>query len=542
MMPALCLGLALAAAATPQKRHKATVLYATQQRLYLDAGVRDGLAAGQVLQLHRAGKPAGSCKVESAGEKGATCAGSGAAGESFDLSPPPLAPAAQVQRLAPPDPAPVIEARKAVVTSAHFDKIDFHGGPGFGGLGTKADVTISHATWAATGVGPWHQERADVSLRDARLGGGFTLDLDMSARRWSLRSDPISFRPDDPTQLYVWEAAISRTPRENGFAVSLGRVRPRFAPGQVILDGAQAGFRSGSSEAGLFGGVVPDDVTLSPSLQNGTFGAYWAGQHAGDADSALRLLRHEARVAFVSTASLGKRVEGEGLIQLFLTKRFDGSANIRVGAGGLGSASGAKSSLDALRIDGNFEPVDRLSFTGGFRYDGLSIPELDGPANVRYGGAARHADLSAQWEPVAVLRISAISGLATDLTSGLTRRWLGPELGAPRLFGGSTAVSVGYLEEQGWASGRSGYLQLSARLRSRAQLVTRLSWFHSGSGLSPLETNELGIFASLRAQLSQQISVRLAAAGRSALNGGTFVLGGPATQTVFLDAALSGEF
>ena len=546
MIATACLLAALAAAAAPPGRRTGTVVYATQRRLYLDAGTRDGLAPGQVLQLRRDGRAAGACTVESAAETQATCAGNGVAGETFAVSPPaaPLAP--PVQRPAPPEPVRVIAQRKAAVVSAAWEKVDFHHGAGDLGPPLRAEVVVAHATWAATGAGPWHQERADVNLRGARLGGGFALDLEMSARRWSLRSDPISFRPGDPTQLYVWNAAISRNPLDSGPALSVGRVRPRFMPGQVILDGAQAGWRTGpGSEAGIFGGAVPDDVTLSPSLQHGTFGAYWAGQHAGDAASPLRLFRHEARVAFVNTAALGKRMEGEALVQLWLTKRFDAAANVRVGATNLFlAAPGSRSttSLDAVRIDGNLMASDQLSFTGGFRYEGLSIPELDGPANVRLGGSARHADLSAQWEPITILRLSAVSGLSTDLTSNETRRWIGPEIGSPALLGGRVSVSAGYLEEQGWAKGRSTYFQVSGGGRSRVQVIARLSWFHTISGLAPEATDDLGIFCSVRAQLTRSISLRLAAMGRSSLNGGRSVLGGPATTAGWLDGALAGEF
>jgi hypothetical protein len=310
-------------------------------------------------------------------------------------------------------------------------------------------------------------------------------------------------------------------------------------PGQVIFDGAQAGWRTGGgSVAGVFGGAVPDGVTTAPSLEHGTFGAFWSGLHAGQADSLLRVLRHEARIAFVNTNELGKRVEGEGLVQVFLTKRFDASAAIRIGAGD----HAAPDNLDAFRVDGNVQPLDTLSLTGGFRYDGLSIPELDGPGNVTYGGAARHADLSAQWEPWAVLRISVVSGLSTDLTTGRTRRWIGPELGLPGFLGTGQVLSAGYLEEGGWSQGRSAYLQLSAGAQSRFQFLARFSWIHTIDGLAPEATDELAAFASLRAQLWRAISLRLEAMGRTSLNGGHSLLGDPSTQAGWLDAALAAQF
>jgi hypothetical protein len=539
LLPTLFLGAALAAAATPHKRRTTgRVEYATQQRLYLEAGARDGLAAGQTLQLHRNGRAVGTCKIETVVETRATCLGSGQVGDTFDLSPPATPPSAPVKMAAPPEPPEILARRRAALAAAQFEKVDFHAPPQLAAP-PRASVTITHTSWLATGAGPWHQERVDVSLRDVSLGGPYTLDVDLSARHWSLRSGPVSFRPEDPTQLYVWEAAISRLPRDAGLALSAGRVRPRSVPGQVILDGAQAGWNTGKgSEAGVFGGAVPDEVTLAPSLTHGTFGAYWAGQHAGSADATLRLFRHEARVAFVNTAALGRRVEGEALIQLWLTRFFEASGNVRIGAGD----HQAPGSLDAVRLDGNAQPFEDLSVTGGFRYEGLSIPELDGPGAVRYGGAARHADLSAQWDAAPMLRISAISGLTTDLTSHLTRRWIGPEVGSPRLLGGNAGVSLGYLEEQGWSQGRSGYLQLVTGQRSRVQVLARFSWFHTISGLAPEPTDELALFGSVRAQLARFVSLRLTAMGRSSLNGGRSPFRLPGTQAGWLEADLSGQF
>lgn len=538
LLPMMALGLSLAAAAAPQKQRTGSVEYATQQRLYLDAGARDGLAAGQVLQLRRGSKPSGTCKVETAAETRATCLGAGRVGDLFDLSPPPSAPPVQVKKAAPPEPLDVLARRRAAVETAGFEKIDAHLPPEPLSA-PRAQVTLAQGSWLSTAAGPWHQERADLSLQDIPLGAGFSLDADMSARRWSLRSAPVSFRPEDPTQLYVWEAAVSRIPRDDGIAVSFGRLRTRFTPGQVILDGAQAGWRTGSgSEAGVFGGVVPDEVTLAPSLQHGTFGAYWAGQYTGDADALLRLFRHEARVAFVNTAALGRRIEGEALLQLWLTRRFDGSADVRVGAGD----HRAPGALDAVRIDVNAQPLDRFSLTGGFRYEAVSIPELDGPGNLPYGGASRHGDFSAQWDPAPLLRVSIVSGLNTDLTTQSTRRWIGPEVGSPQLLGSNAGLSVGYLEEQGWVKGRSSFLQLTAGLHSGVQLVTRFSWFHSIGGLGPDPTDDLELFGSVRAQFSRFLSLRLTAMGRSSLDGGRSALGAPSTQAGLLDADFSGQF
>jgi hypothetical protein len=518
-----------AGAALAAERRSGSVIYATAQRLYLDAGAREGLAAGQVVRLK-----SGTCKVEQVSAHYATCKGSGRPGETFDLPAPP--PALVVRRLPAPPPQPVLDQRRAVLASSVFEKVDYHAA-GLAPRTQTVEIGIGHTTWAAAGATPWQRERADAWLRGAPIGGGFTLDLDLSARRWSRRSDPISFRPDDPTQLYVWEAALSRRP-QSGAVLSLGRVHPWFVPGQVILDGAQAGWRtSGGSEAGIFGGVVPDPVTLAPSLDHGTFGAYWSGQHTGERDSVVRFLRHEVRVAFVNTADLGRRLEAEALLEARITRRLDAGVDVRVGQGDHTSPG----YVDAVRVNGAARPLDGLSIVGSFRYEGLSLPELDGPGHLLSGGAARHADLSVAYEPIPQLRITVLSGLSTDLVQSQTRRWIGPEIGALRLFSEWVDVAAGYAQEDGWAPGYSAWMQLMLRPAMSMQVLTRVTWSRT-RGFAPVDLDELSGSASIQAQIGRLVALRISAIGRTTLNGQSAPLAPGTGQSAVLDAEIAGQF
>ena len=517
---------------------RGSVLYATANRLYLDAGSRNGLAPGQVLRFQRAG----SCRVEQVSETRATCLGGGRPGDTFFL--PDAPPPRPVVRLPPPTGWAVLEQRRSALAVASYPKVDFHGGvSGLDAHRGSIEAGIAHTTWwVSGGRGAWNQERADAGIRGASLGAGLTLDLELSARRWSRRPDPISFRPDDPVQLYVWEAAISHRGAE-GPAFSIGRVRPYRVPGQVILDGAQAGWRlAGGSEAGVFGGVVPDSVTLAPSLEHGTLGAYWIGQRVFEKDSAVRFLRHEARLAFVNTDDLGQRVEAEALLEARITRRLDAAVNVRAGAGaarGLGSLDPIR--LDAVRVDATARPFDSLSLSGSFRHDGLSSLDLDGPGHLLPGGAARHADAAAAWEPTDALRFSLLSGLSADLVTHKTRRWIGPEVALPRFFGDRGGVSAGYFEEDGWAPGRSAWLQVLRRKRGVFQVLARLSWFQTFE-LAPGDLNELGVSAAIQAQLGPHVAFRLSAMGRTVLNGQSSLFGPATGQVAVADAELAGTF
>lgn len=522
----------------PPGRRTGSVLYATSSRLYLDGGSREGLAPGQIVQLQK-----GTCRVEQVSATRATCLGTGRAGDTFGL-PPSLPQPRPASGLAPLPAPSVVEQRRGILASAPHPKVDFHEGS-FGVEASRgsANLGIGHTTWWTSGVGSSRQQRVDALLRDFALGAGFTLDVDLSARKWSRQAGPVSFRPDDATQLYVWEASISRRTDAGGPAFSVGRVRPYRVPGQVILDGAQAGWRTeGGTEAGIFGGVVPDAVTLAPSLDHGTFGAYWIGQHSYAGDSSLRFLRHEARIAFVNTADLGQRVEGEALVEARITRQVDFAFDVRGGgtiSGGLGSMDGM--SLEALRVDVSARPLDSVNLIGSFRYDGLSIPELDGPGRVLTSGAVRHADFSAAWEPMDSLRLSVLSGLSADLLSHTSRRWIGPEIALPRLLGDSAGLSAGYFHEDGWAPGSSAWLQLLARSRGVFQLVARLSWFRT-SGLAPAELDELGASAAIQAQVARYVALRLSVFGRTTLNGQTTPFGPATGQVAFVDAEIAGTF
>jgi hypothetical protein len=517
-----------------------SVLYATTTRLYLDAGSRDGLAPGQVLRLQRAG----SCKVEQVSETRATCRGAGKAGDTFQLPEPP--PPGPVSKLPPPPSPGVLEQRRSSLASAPYPKVDYHeaADSGLEARRGSIDAGIGHTTWwVSGGRGAWNQEHADAGIRGAPLGAGFTLDLDLSARRWSRRSDPISFRPDDPSQLYVWEAAISRRSADGGPAFSIGRVRPYRVPGQVILDGAQAGWRlEGGSEAGVFGGAVPDSVTLAPSFDHGTFGAYWIGQRVFETDSTLRFLRHEARIAFVNTDDLGKRLEGEALVEARITRRIDAAVNVRVGAGaahGLSSLDTIR--LDALRIDATVRPLDSLTLSGSFRHEGGSVPELDGPGHLLLGGEARHADASAVWDANEWLRISVLSGLSTDVVTQKTRRWIGPEVALTRLLADRGILSLGYVEEDGWAPGRSAWLQVLARSQGVLQILARLSWFQTRD-IAPADLDELGISTSIQAQLGPRVAFRLSTMARTVLNGQRSLFGSATGQVLIANAELAATF
>jgi hypothetical protein len=538
------LGLAVAAfsltagAKAATQRTSGRVEYATARRLYLDAGAREGLAPGATLQLKRGERPISTCRVDVVSARYATCIGVGQPGDTFALLPPLPVPTPRSEKL----PAPLSDVettrRHRVLEAAAQEKVEYRGAPpGPSIVSGRTEVRLAYATWASQRVGPWQQERLDVAVRGAPVGGGFALYADLSARRWSLRSGPVSARPDAPTQLYVWEAELARRPAQGGLALALGRVRPWSAPGSTVIDGGQAGGRTrGNVELGVFGGGVPDPGTLAPSFQRNTAGAYLAVQVAGDATSVVRFLRQEVRLAYSNGPELGRRAEAEALGQISLGRVLDLGAEVRVAYGDQTSTR-----VESTTVDVGLRPFERLSVLGSFRYTGLSVPERDGPGVILSGGAARHADVTASWEAAPWLTLSGVSGLAKDLTTGISRQFAGPQLGLPRLFGAAGGASIGFAAEGVATSGHTTWVQLLTNRPRWLQVLLRGSWFQTRS-LGPYTEDELGAYASITAQLGPAVALRLAALGRAGGAPGIRPLGRGSLLGGTVDAALAGRF
>ena len=523
-----------------QRRASGRIEYATAGRLYLDAGARDGISPGAVLQLQRGERLVSTCRVEAVSATHATCVGAGQPGDTFTLSASAPAATPAAERPAPPLSDAETARRHHALQAATYERVEFRGAPAMAGiLSGRTEVQLAHATWASQNVGPWHQERLDVSVRGAPVGGGFALYADLSARRWSLRSGPVAARPDDRTQLYVWEAEVARRPARDGLALAFGRVRPWSAPGSSIIDGGQAGWRLGSNvELGVFGGAIPDPVTLAPSFERMTAGAYLAFRGTGEVSSIVRYFRQETRFAYLNSPELGKRFEAEALGQMSLGRVLDLGVEARVAGGDRQSPD----YLDAGSVDVGFRPLERLSFLGGFRYTAVSVPERDGPGAALSGGASRHADVTATWEFASWLLLSGVSGLSKDLTTGLSRRYAGPEVGLPRLLGDVGGVSFGFVAEDGWTGGHTAWAQVLTRRPRWLQVLFRASWFQTSS-LGAFTADEIGAYASISAQLAPAVALRIAALGRAGGGPGVrpfgqngSLLGGT------IDAALAGRF
>jgi hypothetical protein len=372
------------------------------------------------------------------------------------------------------------------------------------------DVSLTHQTWDTSPGGASSKESLDILARGVPLTSWLFLDLDARAEYWSSRQNA-RFRPHDQTQLYVWQAQLTAVPTD-ALSVSAGRVLPWGVPGATVFDGGMLAWHGrvgdARAEAGVFGGAVPQPDTLEMTGERATGGAYWIL----DRQLSGAVFRSEGRVAAVRSPELGTRGEASLTGRLFL-RTFDLSAEANLGAGGKVHAPGY---LDSARIDATARPLAGLSLGGSFRYSGLAWPQpFDPPA---FPAQSREADGFVAYDVVRWLRLGGTAGYAEDLSSGASRRWIGPEATFPRVLGGWATINAGYLEEQGWIAGRSAHLQLVATPWKPVWLLARVAWSHE-EVLGPFQ-DEGSLTLGGRAQLNQFLALRLTLSGRAALNGG----------------------
>jgi hypothetical protein len=486
-----------------------TVRSVTTQRAYLDAGSREGLAAGQELALSRKGRPAGSCTVEAVAERNATCAGTGLrAGDTFAVNP-------KAAGLLPvqlrPLPTREEQARRlAAVRAAAFAPIEHKGkmAPAPAERTRHVEVGLAHVTWAAVDAGAVHQERVYAVVRDAEVLGSARLNLDLTVLYRPNLPSSERFLPGRETLVWLREASLAWGQGQGPFRLAGGRVLPWLVPGGPTFDGLQAGWRPfQGGELGVFGGAVPNPMTTEPGLDRATAGTYWAWE----AFSGTSLFRQEARFAWVQLAPGETRLEAEAAAQAWVARRIDVSARARFGFG----SYVAPAYLDAAWIDLGWHQPGVLSVAGGFRYDENRIPDTVAPALLP--GRTRHAWGSATWEGSPALQVRIAGGHARDMVSGQERTWVGPELAAPRVLGSSGGLAAGYAEEFGAQAGRNAWVQGDLAPLPGTRLLARASWFMDHRP-APLPSEQVfGLLLSGAADLSGWMRLRLSLLGRYAL-------------------------
>ena len=503
----------------------------TAELAFLDRGAEDGLAVGAKVQLLRGGRQGAVCEVQAVGPHVAACkAGAVKPGDRFTVE---RKAAPPTPRLAAPPPGPDELARRRERVEAEpmpLREFDRQAGPRVEGL--SATVALGHASWAGLSSpdAVFHQERLDASFRAQGLLGGLWAGVDLSALYWTRRSAAFRSPHTAAAQLLVREAFVGWRFRQ-GFGARLGRFVPLRAPGAALVDGAELGWLSpaGRLSVGVYGGALPDPVTLTPLRAPFTAGAFVSARFGG-ATAQVGLVEPALRVAWVGRPGVGNRIEADAALRAFWGTRFDGRLEVAAGFGD----GAAPAMLDAVRLDLGLRPLDALRVRVGGRYSGGGDLWL-GSAPIQPSQAI-HADGAASWELPAGFVATVQGGAVKDLRTGLLQGRVGPELGLPAFAWGRLGAALGYDEEFGWLPGRSGYVRLSAWPVPRFALHVRASVFHQTyadevEGMSGLDGGlsfalDARLFAWLWLRASGMGRIGFTAADRPGALSGQLALGG----------------
>ncbi|HYX91411.1 MAG TPA: hypothetical protein VE782_07615 [Myxococcaceae bacterium] len=484
------------------------VEYVTASRAYLDRGAEDGIAAGESLPFARDGRPAGDCRIETLGPHSATCTGAPLKpGDTAPLRPvqvkreevripqlPAVPSAAELGALRDRLVGAVVPLVKARLDAPAPGLVSAPRG--------SSSVALRHQAWvsAASDRGTWNQERLQLAMAGMPVAAGTRLFLDLSTVSWTQRPATFLSPHRAQTQVFVYEAALTRRDPGDTWVGSAGRVWPWRAAGLGVLDGAQVGWRSGDGtlELGGFGGIVPDALNLAPDLSRPMFGAYGAYTHASD--GAIRWLQQEARVNYASAPA---RLEAELWTRAGLARWADAG----IGARFTSSSAGGRL-IDTARFDLRTHPGAHIDLFAAARYEAAPMEVLPAVGEVPLGHRSVRADAGASFKTAGWLSAGLIGGYSRDLENDAVRAWAGPQIQAPALVGGRLGLFAAYEEEIGWVGGRSAWLQGVVRPAERLNLLGRLSWFQSGPEDGPRGA-EAGTYLGVRYDVTRAWDVSI---------------------------------
>ncbi len=537
----VCLVIPVEARAAPVASTRVT--FATASAIYVDAGTADGLAQGAKLEARHRRRGAASCTVVEIAAHHAVCKADGkrvpGVGDRLRFQRAAAdAPAAVKPRPDPPTPDALAPLRKKV-EAAPFQKVAF-----------KKARRAARPVWTARGSTTLRQQVWATSGKDnvfarpsldagARAGIGIFPGL-YAAGALRVQGDVLAppeqrFRPGE-LQLYLWNASVGVA--EGAVVGAAGRFRPQKAPGLELLDGAQAGFRAfgGALEVGGYAGAIPDLVTLAPSIDRLTGGAYFSLDLAAAKDV---LVLPRARVGLVSTPD-GKTVRAlaEAETQVLIDGVVAAGGSARVGAGG---TDDPLPTLDAARADLDVH-TGPLHVDAGYRYLAPLAVDFDAASGVPTVGGAHHGDLEARYALSSWLVIGADSGAGYDVATRSARGYAGPMVELPTAFGTLGGLELGYAEEADVAkirwSGRTAYLAATVSPLDVVRIVTRASYFEDAAINDSLR--EAALMTLIDAPVLPWLSVR----GRAQVQAALAPLDGStraSPTTLVADLGLSGS-
>lgn len=503
-----------AAVASVAALEPAQVLYVTTDRAFINRGARDGLAAGTSVPLMRGGRKVGVCSFDNVGDHSASCPIKVAKrGDRLSIERRAATPA--LPRAPLPNEAELARRLQAVET-AQIPLVDFADGSQTAApKGTLGRVALSHTTFSnvGAGFGPFQIQQLDATLFELPLGRGLSVAADVSVIYNGRRPEGFRAPQKGTALLWVRELSIAWQPATLPFVARAGRIRLRSTLGLQMLDGVQVGWRGsgGLFEAGLYAGLLPEALALTPSTAWAA-GTYGLGTWTFGEGAKGLWLQSRARAGWTVRPSLGSRLEANLGWGMWWATRF--STLAQVDLSGASSVSPAEpvsvdsASLDVgARLGENF----RLNLFG--RYRGARLSETL-PIGATFPlTRSIHAGASTSVDVSTWLALRIYGGSANELGTTLGQYFAGLEVSAPRLARGRLWAALGYQEEPGWVWGRSAYAQAHWRPGKAFSLMVRAAWFQRllGTGLE----NDIGSTAAFEVRPARWLFVKASGMARA---------------------------
>lgn len=489
------------------------VSYVTADSVYLDRGKADGLTLSSKVNITRASKPVATCEIAQLSEHAAVCHAKGVrAGDRAQVD---RVTAAALAGLPALPSAAELEAQRASVMGAPWALVEFdESGPAARADGSRLRVSLAHHLFADLGSaqGSFQLEQVDASLYQ-RLGAGFAVSADASLLVWSRKPSNNRLPRTTVLQGVVRQLEVSWQPEGAPVVVRVGRVRPRYTPGLLAIDGAQIGYSRASAEVGLYGGLLPDAVTTGVSLGQWAAGAYGMGRWVDGLGSTSSVVQGEARAGWALRPGVGSRFEAGAAMHGWVSRVLDAHVGAQFA---VAPAQQAPASLELGTLDLGLTPSDRFRLHLSGRYRGnplLEVAQVGAPLPVT---RSVHASTDVSFDLLPSLTLAARAGLAWEIQGQLFQGFLGPEL-SWRTWQGRIGVTAGYQEELGWLRGRTWSLAAAVAPSSRFRVQARGAWFQQPT--PTLGANELGVSLAIDARLTSFLLGRLYGSWRTGLAG-----------------------
>lgn len=486
------------------------VVYRTRKRTYLARGQQDGLSEGQVVRFVREGM---QCTLLDTADRFALCDDPRPRlNSSFRLAKTQATERPQrIEREGPPTRTQLQQARVALQRAAP-PSVEFEGG--FAPRVGLAQTSLDYGVWASGGRQSYQQVAVNLLIRDAPLGSlPLRGDVSLTALRWLQRPQSRRFRPNEDSQLYVWDLAVST--RNLDFDAAVGRLATTI-PGLLVLDGARVGFRNAGvlAELGAFGGTLPDFINLKPTADRWTGGIYYA-LRSSDRSS----LYHGARLAVVNRAENVITMEVQ---PAFRARLFDG-----LSVGVEAQASAPQDNLNNVTLDFAYADLQLDAVSNTF----LSIASRyvsDAGAQaftlnplVVVPQAAIDGDVNLGWRASSWLNVRANGYVRHQPNVDRTRVLVGPEIEALGLLRDHLSLALGYREElSNNIAGRFIYLRGRYRTGPRFWISAQASY--TSDALDPdlvqRPLREVGLQSLARLRLFDGISLQVSVLGRLGLS------------------------